>query len=496
MQGCRAVRTGGHVANESDEDKRRANADDEPAQPSARGVAPLDPLVTATDDSADEDRPVTGVPAAEEGADLVAATQRKGVVDPATVGVVAKPVEGVAVADSSEEDERVDPQDDPFAESADDDNAEEDEYEDDVADGDLAVHPPAETPSERANRRRKKTGRKKRPPSTTAGQRLAAAKAAKAAKKAALRGKQADIVEDQATERAEAATRWLAANRTKLIAAVAVAALIALGIFTASTLRHSGDASAAAALWEAMEVANAEVIEPVAEGDEEETSEGSEDSDRPTFESNEARAEAALEAFNKVHAAHEGTRAAGFARIAAGNALRQLGRNDEAKEAFKGALAESDDDEITLRALEGIAFSDEANESWDQAVERYEEMRSVDRPGAELLADYHLARVAMLRDERETAKEKLRALLDALDEDDAPDMPFIRDQAELRLREIDPSLVQASAPTAFGGQPGMEGAFGAGGPGGEGGPSPEELQRMIQELMQKQQQQQQQQPAP
>jgi len=343
--------------------------------------------------------------------------------------------------------------------------------------------------SSSSTRRKKKTGRKKKKPKTTAGQRLAAAKAAKAARKAAQRGKDAEKVEDKATEQAEAASRWLEENRQKLLMLVAAIVLIGAGIFAFQRFARAGDAEAAGALWDAMEVANARIVDP--ELEEEAADDDAEDEEEVTFESERARAEAAVEAFEEVIATHGGTKAAAFARIGLGNAQRVLGDAGAARESYEAALAESDDPEVALRSLEGIGFTHEVDEAWDEAEARFEEMGDIDRPGAEILADYHLARIALAKDETERAKEKLQALLESLDEEDAPQMEFVRDQAEMRLREIDPSLVQSSAPSmipGMGGPGGMPGAGGLGGAGGEG--MTPEMQRMLEELMRKQGQQQ------
>ena len=232
-------------------------------------------------------------------------------------------------------------------------------------------------PRSAPTRRRKKTGRKKRTPATTAGQRLAAAKAAKAARKAAMRGKDAEIVEDKATEQAEAASRWFERNRSKLLMAVAAVALIAVGVFAVSRFARAGDAGAAGALWEAMEVANARVVTE----EDAEASEADADDDEQTFPSNVARAEAAITAFE---GGHQRTRRNPGRRLRPrGHRQRPagtLGKPAEARQAYEAALAESDDGEVALRSLEGLAFSFEDEENWSEAKARFEEMGDVERP--------------------------------------------------------------------------------------------------------------------
>ena len=72
-----------------------------------------------------------------------------------------------------------------------------------------------------------------------------------------------------------------------------------------------------------------------------------------------------------------------------------------------------------------------------------------------------------------SAKEKLRALLDGLREDGAPELAYIQDQAELRLLALDPTAVQRRSTPSLG----------AGGPGDL---TPEQLQELIRQFQQKQ----------
>ena len=71
------------------------------------------------------------------------------------------------------------------------------------------------------------------------------------------------------------------------------------------------------------------------------------------------------------------------------------------------------------------------------------------------------------QDDEETAKEKLQAVLEGLREEEAPELGYVRDQAELRLMAIDSTLVQRNAENAM---------------------DPEQMRRLI-EQMQRQQQQ-------
>ncbi len=282
---------------------------------------------------------------------------------------------------------------------------------------------------------RRKTGRKKKPSKTTAGQRLAAAKAAKAAKKAAARGKQAEILEDKATERATVAATWFERNQAKLRNGLLAAMLVLVAIIGWNVWSSQQNAEASRLLWEATETLSAPIVQADEPQDEE-------DADDEQYESLAARADAALEKLDAMLANHGGSRLAPFALLLRGKALYQKGEYEAAREAYTKALAEGDE-AVRPRALEGVAFTFEAEESWDEAMARYEELKEID--GLELLADYHIARVHLARGQEVEAKEKLRAILDVFREEDAPNLPYVRDQAELRLMAIDSSLVQRDA---------------------------------------------------
>ena len=338
-------------------------------------------------------------------------------------------------SESDSEDESDD--DDADDESdADDDDEDESDDEDDARGATVDELLGKDKPKKR---KKKKTGRKKKAPKSTAGQRLAAAKAAKAAKKAAARGKQAELVEDEAAARADKAAGWLERNRGPItMAALALLALMG-GWFAYESYAKSQAGDASTLLWEATQTLNAPL------GDEEDPLADEESEDAERYETIGARADAALEKLDALLADYGSTDLAPWAQVLRGRALYQKGEHEAAREAFGRALSEGGAD-VRPRALEGIAFTFEAEEAWDEAIARFEELRSDDDPALSILADYHIARVHIARDNEEEAKEKLQAVLDALREEDAPELGYVRDQAELRLMAIDSSLVQRSTP--------------------------------------------------
>jgi hypothetical protein len=122
--------------------------------------------------------------------------------------------------------------------------------------------------------------------------------------------------------------------------------------------------------------------------------------------------------------------------------------------------------ELGARALEGLAIADELAGRTDAAAKRYGELKAVDKD----LAEYHLARIALQKGDREGAKALLKGLYDRLSDrpEGAPPSRFLKGEVEVRLAEIDSSLVDKGASGADGQQ------F-----------SQEQLQRLLEQLRQK-----------
>ena len=337
---------------------------------------------------------------------------------------------------------------------------------------------------------------------TSAGARLAAAKAVKAARKSAAKAARAaeraaaegdpsgggavstndepavDPVEaarDTAVGRAAIrAGEWAQSHRQLAMGAAAAAVLAAAGWFGFQAFDGAKRRDAGAALATAVETANAE-IRGAGES-------GAADDDAPTFESAQARAEAALSAYRAVVAAHAGTDAAHWARLGEARALSDLERFADARTAYETALREGGSDPaIAWRALEGIGFTHEAESHWQEAISSYEDLRAVDSGAFTAAADYHIARMHMRMGQTTEATTELRALVERVqtsDEGAEPAFPYVLAQAQIRLRELDPSAAP-EAPSPMG--PGGPGG-GGGMPAGLDGLPPEILEQLQRQL--------------
>lgn len=277
-----------------------------------------------------------------------------------------------------------------------------------------------------------KTGGSRRSP----GERLAAARAAKAAAKAAQRGRTAEAVESRAEQKAAQASGWLR-ERTQLLLGIAVVALVVVGgVAFWRGQAESAAADASASLYEAVETAQAPIREEGIEDDSLLT--------RETYASASDRAEKALERFRAVTA--DGP-AGVWARLGEGTAALDLGQPEAARKAFEGALADGGDDPVVAwRALEGIAFSYEAEQAWDEALGRLEELETVADGAYEPIAAYHAARMRLAKGDRAQARNDLQQLLADLpaagggpgpDEGGGdPNLDYVRSQAQRLLDSL------------------------------------------------------------
>ena len=246
----------------------------------------------------------------------------------------------------------------------------------------------------------------------TAGQRLADQQAAKSARKAAERGRDADLVEEKAIAQAVVAKDWLQDNLKPLgLMAGGVLLVAAIGIGW-STFTRGQDAEAGAELA------------AILEGDTDDVA-------------------ALANAYAAVADGHAKTPAAAWARIGEGRALYDQRQWEQSRAAYQAALDSSDGEGVRWAALEGIAYSLEAEKSYEQAIEQLEAMRELDSDIAPI-AGYHQGRILFAEGKLDEAKTKFDGVLDALKQADAPLLPYTQEQTEARLALIDPSLAPAT----------------------------------------------------
>jgi len=248
----------------------------------------------------------------------------------------------------------------------------------------------------------------------TPGERLAARAAAKSARKAAERGRQAEMVEDKALAQAAVARDWLTENLRPLGLAAAGVLIVAAAGIAWSTFSTKQNVEAGTALANVL--------------------------DANIYDDEELAA-----SFETVVREHEGTVAATWALIGKGRALYAQGEHAEAREAYEAALQSTDDEVLRWAALEGMAYTFEAESSFEEALSQLEALEKLGDDIAPIAA-YHEARILMAQGKNDEAKAKLQSVLSDLRRPGATPLPFTRAQTEARLTLIDPSLAPSTGP--------------------------------------------------
>jgi tetratricopeptide (TPR) repeat protein len=259
-------------------------------------------------------------------------------------------------------------------------------------------------------------------------------------------------------------THFMQENRVRILGVIGVA-LVGFAVW--QVLSHyvfTGSAEQAASLTKALETASAQV-DPAA------TSDTTEDG-RPVFKTREERDNKAIDAFEAAIKRDPKSTSAGWAALGEASLKLQLEKPDGALKLYERAFAEHKDVQaLAVRALEGIGLSLEAAGKLDDAAKRYEELKTFNNGSDKDLAEYHLGRLKLEKGDKEGAKALLKPLYDRLGEhrEGVPPSRYLRNEVEIRLAEIDSSLVDKGA---GGGEPSQF--------------SQEELQRLLEQLRQQQ----------
>jgi tetratricopeptide (TPR) repeat protein len=245
----------------------------------------------------------------------------------------------------------------------------------------------------------------------------------------------ADVALPESVERvAGTFTHTLQDNRGRILGGVVAAIAIAAIVIGAQRLMRSGAAEEAAQLGVALELANAPI--------DAEDADGQTDDGKPLFKSEQARAEKALAAFDKVAKESEDRPAGRWATLGAAAVQVELGKYEEARARFQGVYdAEAKEPSLAGRALEGVAIALEGAGKIEEAVKTLEKLKDV--PGNRELANFQLARIKLAKGDREGGKSMLKALYDQLNtpsEGSAPS-PYLKAEVEVRLAELDSTLV-------------------------------------------------------
>jgi tetratricopeptide (TPR) repeat protein len=248
-------------------------------------------------------------------------------------------------------------------------------------------------------------------------------------------------------------------HRNLIIGGLLLLLVVGLGVVFGKNYVATGSAEQARLLATAIEIANAQVDAANTEG---------KDSDgKPVFKSEADRASKAAEAFAAAVKNAPDSSGAHWAKLGQGSVLTLSGKADEAVTLFASTFAGTDGESaMNALALEGHVIALESAGKVDEALKQLERLKGYDDGAYKDVAEYHLARIKLARGDREAAKTLLKGVYDRLGSpaEGAPKSRFLKGEVEVRLAELDSSLVPAG--------------------GGAQEFSPEEIQRLIQQLQQ------------
>jgi len=258
-----------------------------------------------------------------------------------------------------------------------------------------------------------------------------------------------DPSKDEFIEKSMTILDWAVERRKQIGVLLLVALVAAIAGIAFSNYRQAKAADSSALLDEGLAALVAPVI-TVPEGEEVPPKE-----EMLYFESEEAKANEILRAFEKADEEGKGTFAGKAAILAEAGASLELGKTDDAIAKYEEFLSGIDEDVSWLEpnAREGLGHAYEAAGKLDEAAETFAEMAEKSEGRIALMARYNEARVAEKKGERNKAGELLSGILDELrEEGDLNRLDFLFLQARERMLHINP---QADVPSIPGG--GMNG---------------------------------------
>ena len=317
---------------------------------------------------------------------------------------------------------------------------------------------------------------------STAAGRLAAKRAAKAAAKAAQRA--TGPVPNEVAQGVKVARGLYESNSRVVWIAVGAVAVIAgawIGV-TRYTAKQGREASEL--LHVGVTAANAPIV---AEGQE-----APEDAPE-SFSSSKTRAEKASAEYAKTSKSFGGSTAAAWSQLGQAQALEQLGKHGEAQALYSKAVAADDKGgELKFLALQGLAFSLEAEKKYGPAAERFAQIGALADGAYKPVGEYHRARMLLAQNKPKDAASVLEALVKAeraRPAEAGQRWQSLVESAQTTLDELAVLLDQPSLRSESSGSGGglpqnildaLRGKMGAGK--GEPGLSDEDLQRLIQQV--------------
>jgi tetratricopeptide (TPR) repeat protein len=273
----------------------------------------------------------------------------------------------------------------------------------------------------------------------TRGERYAARKGAKAARKAADRGKR-PVAMSKFAEIIDVVGDWLKEQQKIVLwSAVTGVVIIAIALIWYA-IAGKTDREAGVLLKKAITTAQAAVLSEENALDQK----GADES----YSSVEEKAKKSLESYRTVLSKYSKSAAAAWSKLGEASSLFELGKFEEAQKSYEQALQLADNNYyVKWRALEGVGYALEAKDKYAQAASYFEKIASLADGAYKPESEYHVARMQLAQGARDSAKNKLIALLTDLkkrESDHEANHMFVRAATELRLRElgVDPDEIK------------------------------------------------------
>jgi tetratricopeptide (TPR) repeat protein len=308
-------------------------------------------------------------------------------------------------ADAESQEDAADGED----EGADDDSVNEGADEagsDEASDAEAAAEAPVENRRERRRKKKRGDGADDGPRDRNARVREQIAKKRAAAEREPEPLTTSEMLDDAFARGTHAAGKWAKANASLI--GYAVIALIVGGVgYGVWSWRSAGSAEVASTDLMAGVTADRGRV-----GEEPAAKQPDDEDPIPTFKTEQARAEAAIKAYEKARTDSPGSGTAILARLGEAGVLLDEHKWDEALAAYrevKGTPLAAADPDVRGRAIEGAAFAIEGKGDKDGALKAFKELDNITgEKGWKELSFYHQARLLAAKGEKEQALKLIK----------------------------------------------------------------------------------------